>query len=159
MKRSIFIFLTSVMLIALGLSTVSMMKGADALTSNDWAAGKIIDDAIFADKNSMSVADIQTFLNSKIGTGGYDSVPGQCDTYGSRNASPYNSSISRSTYAKSIGKPNRWTCLNNYYEVPKTAPGPAIPASNYGTDTIPTGAISAAQIIWNAAQQKSCIET
>jgi hypothetical protein len=49
---------------------------ASAVTGSDWRAGRIIDDPIFTDKNAMSVGDIQNFLNQKVGTGGYDSVPG-----------------------------------------------------------------------------------
>lgn len=124
-----------------------------AANAVDWRAGQIIDDTIFTNKDAMSVAEIQAFLNQKIGTGGYDSVPGQCDTFGNRKATPYSSALSRYNYAVSIGKPARWTCLNNYYEVPKLTPGPGIPANNYGSDTIPPGAKSAAQLIWDAAQK------
>src|SRR5690606_6051370 len=47
-----------------------------------------------------------------------------------------------------------YTCLNKYYEVPKTAPGGNMPANNYSTpDTIPSGAQSAAWIIKDAANR------
>ncbi len=133
--------------------TMVVAPTAQAVTGAQWRAGNIISNSVFTNKNAMSVAEVQTFLNQKMGTGGYNSIPGQCDTFGTRNAAPYNSSITRAAYAISIGKPARWTCLNNYYEVPKTAPGPGIPANNYGSDTIPAGAKSAAQLIWDAAQQ------
>jgi len=123
-----------------------------ALSGADWRAGRIIDDEIFTAKNSMSVADIQAFLNAKVGTGGYASIPGQCDTNGVRSAQPY-SSMSRAEYARSLGRSDKFTCLSGYYEVPKTAPGPDVPASNYGGAPIPPGAQSAAQLIWNAAQR------
>jgi hypothetical protein len=124
---------------------------ASAVTGSDWRAGRIIDDPIFTDKNAMSVGDIQNFLNQKVGTGGYDSVPGQCDTNGARNAQPYASST-RAQYAASKGRSTTFTCLSNYYEVPKTSPGPGVPANNYGGAPIPAGAKSAAQLIWDAAQ-------
>jgi hypothetical protein len=152
MKKSFFVLVSAVLLFGVCMSTLSFNKHADALSGYDWKAGRIIDDTIFNDKNTMSIADVQAFLNAKVGTGGYDSVPGQCDTNGARNASPYNSNASRATYAASIGKPTKWTCLNNYYEVPKTTPGPGIPINNYGSSTIPPGAKSAAELIWNAAQ-------
>src|SRR5437868_5981729 len=127
-KGGVFFTIAAVLITVLSLSTIVTERSASALSGNDWQAGRIIDDNIFTDKSSMTVADIQAFLNSMVGTGGYDSVPGQCDTFGTRNAAPYNSNITRAAYATSIGKPARWTCLNNYYEVPKTAPGPNLPA-------------------------------
>ncbi|HSX24304.1 MAG TPA: hypothetical protein VLE74_04340 [Candidatus Saccharimonadales bacterium] len=124
-----------------------------AATASGWQAGRIIDDSIFTDKNAMSVAEIQAFLDSKVGTGGYDSVPGQCDFNGARNAAPFDSSITRTQYGASRNPSNpKFTCLNSYYEVPKTSPGPDVPASNYGGAPIPAGAKSAAQLIWDAAQ-------
>ena len=75
---------------------------ASAVTGSDWRAGRIIDDQIFIDKNSMSVTDIQNFLNQKVGTGGYDSVPGQCDTNGTRSAQPH-ASGTRAQYSASVG--------------------------------------------------------
>ena len=152
MKKSLYFTIVTMLISTLFLSTFVSVKSASALSGSDWQAGRIIDDSLFTNKSSMSVADVQTFLNTMVGTGGYSSIPGQCDTFGARNAAPYNSGITRAAYAASIGKPTRWTCLNNYYEVPKITPGPNLPASNYGSDTIPAGAISAAQIIWNAAQ-------
>jgi hypothetical protein len=154
-KKGLLLSIALVIIATLGLSVFTTAKSVSALSAGDWQAGRIIDDNVFTNKDAMSVAEIQAFLNSMVGTGGYNSVPGQCDTYGVRNASPYNSSVSRATYAASIGRPNRWTCLNNYYEVPKTSPGPGIPANNFGSDTIPAGAKSAAQLIWDAAQQNN----
>ncbi len=150
--KKVALILIIALLSYLGLSPLLTTKVASAVSASDWRAGRIIDDNIFTDKNSMSISDIQAFLNAKVGTWGYDSVPGQCDTYGARNAAPYNGSISRATYAASVGKPTRFTCLNNYYEVPKTTPGAGVPANNYGSDTIPAGAKSAAELIWNASQ-------
>lgn len=123
-----------------------------ALSGSEWRAGRIIDDSIFVDKNSMSVDSVQAFLNSKVGSGGYDSVLGQCDTNGARNARPYSEST-RAQYSASRGKSTKFTCLSNYYEVPKTDPGAGTPANNYGGKPIPAGAKSAAQLIWDAAQR------
>ncbi len=152
MKKRFLLLLFSVATVAMSMSTLLMGVPARAISGSEWRAGRIIDDNIFTNKDAMSVADIQAFLNSKVGTGGYDSMPGQCDVNGTRNASPYNSSITRAAYARSIGMPDKWTCLSNYYEVPKTSPGPGVPANNYGGSAIPAGARSAAQLIWDAAQ-------
>jgi hypothetical protein len=152
MKKRLLLVILSIVSMGMSMSTLVTSQPASAISGSEWRAGRIIDDTIFTNKYSMSVADVQAFLNAKVGTGGYDSVPGQCDVNGTRNASPYNSSISRAAYARSIGKPDKWTCLSNYYEVPKTSPGPGVPANNFGGAPIPAGAKSAAQLIWDAAQ-------
>lgn len=145
-------FVTKTLLISLTVmvSMYPFAQQANAAIASDWKAGRIIDDSVFTNANDMSVAEIQNFLNSQVGTGGYASIPGQCDTQGSLSAQPFSSS-SRAEYARSVGRPDKFTCLNGYYEVPKTVPGPEIPASNYGGGPIPAGAQSAAQIIANAA--------
>lgn len=145
--------LAAILLFSVSLGAALYKGGtASAVTAADWRAGRIIDDVIFTNKDAMSVAQIQAFLDNNVGTGGYDSIPGQCDSNGARNAQPF-SSASRASYAASLGRPTHFTCLNGYYEVPKTSPGPNVPASNYGGAAIPAGAQSAAQLIWNAAQQ------
>jgi len=67
--------------------------------------------------------------------------------------------MSRAAYADGKGNPKpsgtqTFTCLKDYYEVPKTTPNPAIPASNYGyaSGHVPAGAVSAAQLILDAAK-------
>jgi len=137
---------------------------------------RIIDDSVFYNKSSMSVQQIQDFLNSKIPN---------CDT----NHSGYTGG------SGTIYSPP-WVCLNNYYENPTstysisysyldsngnsitgsetfthnnayiyTALKPVYVNGDYrqglqsisGTiqsvgGVIPSNSISAAQIIWNAAQ-------
>ncbi len=115
-----------------------------AANKDDWKSTNIIDDGSFTDANSMSVEDIQGFLNSKIGT---------CDIWGTGKAVEYNYNGTRAAYAASQGWAGPpYTCLNKYYEVPKTAPGGDLPANNYSSpDNIPAGAKSAAWIIKYAA--------
>lgn len=113
-----------------------------AITATDWRAGRIIDDGVFTDKNAMSIAQIQAFLNSKVPT---------CDTWGNQ-PSEFGGGT-RAQYGASHGNPAPFTCLKDYYEVSKTTPGPELPANNYGGKPIPAGAQSAAQHIWNAAQK------
>lgn len=62
-------------------------------------AGRIIDDGVFTDKNSMNAGDIQNFLNSKVGT---------CDTWHSPGSG-------------SQGEQPPWTCLKNYSEGGRSA--------------------------------------
>lgn len=108
-----------------------------AVSPNDWRAGRIIDDTVFMNKNSMSVSQIQQFLESKMPT---------CDTYGDVGGGY------RKTYA--TNNPPPFTCLRDYKEVPKSMPGNWIPDSNYGRvdGTAPAGSKSAAELIWDAAQ-------
>jgi len=126
-------------LISLGCIFVSTQT-ANAVAASEWKAGNIIDDALFIDANSMTVTQIQAFLNSKVPI---------CDTMGTNGST----STSRRDYVRSLGYDIPLTCLRDFYEVPKTVPGPGIPANNYGGKPIPTGAKSAAQLIWDAAQQ------
>lgn len=115
-----------------------------AISAGDWRADRIIDDVIFTDANSMSVADIQAFLNKLNPT---------CDTNGTKPAVEYGRpDITHAQYAALSGWPAPpYVCLKDYYEVPKSAPGDYIPANNF-TGSIPAGAVSAAQMIYDAAQ-------
>ena len=45
---------------------VALPQQAKAVTASDWKAGRIIDDAVFFNKDSMSVQQIQDFLNAKV---------------------------------------------------------------------------------------------
>ncbi len=107
-----------------------------AVSAADWRAGNIIDDSIFFDKNSMTVGEIQAFLNSKVPV---------CDTSGSK-PSEYGGGT-RAQYGASKGYPAPFVCLKDYYENPSTK------ANNLHGSPIPPGGISAAQIIWNVSQQ------
>lgn len=115
---------------------------ANAVSAGDWKAGNIMDDAVFANDNDMSVEQIQDFLNSKVPS---------CDTNGTQ-LSEFGGGT-RAEYGASRGNPAPFTCLKDYYEVPKTSPTPELPANNYGGKPIPAGAQSAARLIYNAAQK------
>lgn len=67
-------------------------------------AGRIIDDAVFTNNTSMSVTQIQAFLNAKVPV---------CDTSGSQM---YNSWQTRAQYAATIGQYPPFTCLKDYSE-------------------------------------------
>jgi hypothetical protein len=121
---------------------------ASALNAGDWKAGNIINDTLFTDGDGMSVKQIQAFLEKRLP---------YCDKNGTK-ASELGGG-SRAQYAASVGNPAPFTCLTNYYEVPKTSPGAYIPVNNYGlynadgSTVIPSGSKSAAQLIYDAAQQ------
>jgi hypothetical protein len=117
----------------------SNVGGVAAISASNWKPGRIIDDSIFTNKNDMTIEQVQQFLNSKVPN---------CDTQGTKSYG----GTSRAAYGASRGNPIPFTCLKDYHEVPKTAPGPGLPASNYGGQPIPAGAKSAAHLIWEAAQ-------
>jgi len=98
------IVLSAIVLAAIPISSV------EAVSANDWQAGRIIDDDIFTNPSAMSVVDIQGFLNSKVSV---------CDTNGTQSYG----ATTRASYATSRGYPPPFTCLKDYYEVPKLSPG------------------------------------
>lgn len=90
----------------------------------DFQPGRIVDDDVFTAAGSMSVYDIQNFLNSKVPS---------CDTNGTQPASDFGrSDLTHAQYAATQGWPGPpYTCLRDYRE----------------------NGLSAAQIIYNTAQQ------
>jgi hypothetical protein len=148
-SRSLLLFLV------LTLSIASVPSSSlSALAGGEWRAGRIIDDAIFTNAGDMSVAQIQDFLNRTVGTGSSSgSTAGRCDTNGTSQSELGGGT--RAQYGAANSNPAPFTCLKDYYEVPKLAPSPEAPVTNYGSATIPVGAKSAAQLIWDAAQRYS----
>jgi hypothetical protein len=71
-------------------------------------AGNIIDDAVFTNSGSMSVSQIQAFLNSKVPI---------CDNWGTNGST----STSRRDYVLSLGETLPLTCLKEYTENGKTS--------------------------------------
>lgn len=118
--RKIFVLI----LLSLALSAFVAIPKTNAATFDP---GRIIDNAVFTNKSSMSVADIQNFLNSKVPV---------CDTW--HTAGP-----------SAQGATPPWTCLKDYRENISTG------ANNLNGQPIPSGAISAAQIIYDVAQTYS----
>src|SRR5687768_17368266 len=74
-----------------------------ALSGSEFNPGRIIDDAVFFNKNAMTPAQIQKFLNSKVPV---------CDSYGTKM---YNSTQTRAQWAAANNKPGPpYVCLKNY---------------------------------------------
>ncbi len=123
------------LVLAVALSFGGPVK-VDALSGSQFNAGRIIDDGVFYAGNSMSINDIQVFLNSK--------VP-QCDNNGTEI---YSGSTTRAQYGTSRGYPPPYTCLKDYSQVaPTITNGP----SDYCTGGIPGGNKSAATIIYEVS--------
>jgi len=131
MKRHYFVLALLIGLVSFGAS--QQLTHAAPVTGFD--AGKIMDDGIFTRKNSMTAAQIQSFLNSKMPN---------CDTNGT-GPSEYGGGT-RAQYGTSRGYPPPYICLRDYFEHPTTR-------ANNLNGTRPSGSISAAQIIYNVSQE------
>ena len=144
--KKLFTFASLALLISASVS-VPNPRPAHAVTASDWKAGRIIDDALFTNASDMSVNDIQSFLNSRVPN---------CDTWGTQPAIDWGRpDLTRAQYAATRGWPGPpYVCLRNYYEVPKSEPGPGVPVNSFQNGgNPPAGSISAAQMIYNAAQR------
>lgn len=115
----------AIVIIVTGVLALSALSPkAQALSGSDFNPGRIIDDSVFFNKDTMSVNDIQNFLYAKSGP---------CDT-------------NRPTTDSRYQPP--WTCLYQYRENTTTK------VNNIGSpNSNPAGSITGAQIIYDAAQQ------
>lgn len=99
-----------------------------ALSGSNFRAGRIIDDSIFYNGNTMSTQEIQGFLNAKVPV---------CDTSGSL----MRGSVTRAAHGTANGYPPPYICLKDY-----TQNTPSKAADNY-CSAYGGGTKSAAQII------------
>jgi hypothetical protein len=118
--------LLSIALVSI-ISMLAMPLNAKALSGAEFRPGNIIDDLVFTNKNSMTIQQIQDFLNARVPS---------CEIY----HSAYNAS-----------NPPPYTCLKDYQENTTTG------ANNFGqfTNGVPNsipGGKTAAMMIWDAAQ-------
>lgn len=100
--------LVGVIAISAILSLISSDQTKAAI--NDWTPGRIIDDAVFTNNSSMTTAQIQQFLNSKVAS---------CDTWGTRT-SEYGGGTRRQ-WAESRGYSAPFTCLKDYTQDGRSA--------------------------------------
>jgi hypothetical protein len=139
MKSIRALLLAAVILTGSVVATVS--PASASINPAGFKAGRIIDDAIFYDPSGMGtgndgVANIQRFLDAHVPT---------CDTWGTQ---PSGYGGTRAQYAASQGWPGPpYVCLNNYHENPST--GETSFEKGGGAFS---GGVSAARIIYNAAQ-------
>jgi len=114
-----------------------------ALTGSNFNPGRIIDNAVFYNSNSMTVQQIQTFLDAKVPS---------CDTQGlllSSNTKPDGSHYTRAEWGALNGNPIPFTCLKDYTQnVPAVVNG----GSDLCTKSITSGTKNAARIIYDVAQ-------
>ena len=129
LKQPYFFAFFCLVTISTFISVLAPLQKAEAVTASDWRAGRIIDDAVFYNKDSMSVAQIQDFLNAKVPT---------CDRW-------------RASSNPSYQPP--WTCLKEYLENPTTRENNVGRFNANGTPYQVPGGKSAAQIIWDVGQE------
>jgi hypothetical protein len=111
-----------------------------SLSGSAFKAGRIIDDEIFYNSSSMSVNQIQNFLNSKVPV---------CDTNGQVM---YNSTQTRAQWAQANGRPlPPYICLKGFSQ---NVPTVTNSGSNLCKGSIAGGTKSAAQIIHDVG--KAC---
>ena len=109
---------------------------AKALSGSEFQAGRIIDDGVFFNGNSLSPAEIQGFLNAKVPV---------CDT----NGTQMRGNVTRASYGTSQGYPPPYTCLKDYRQDTPSKPAETGLCNAY------TGANrSASEIIYEVG--KSC---
>lgn len=125
---------TSLVAITLITATASIYalfsnQTAQAVSPGDWKPGRIIDDAVFFNKDAMSPGQIQDFLNAKIPN---------CNRW-------------RSTTNTANQPP--YTCLKEYQENITTKENNIGRFNSNGTPYQVPGGKSAAQIIWEVGQQ------
>ena len=106
-----------------------------AVAPSDWHAGRIIDDSIFYNSNTLSSGDIQNFLNSKVPV---------CDTNGTQIKS---GSQTRAQYSQANGVNPPFTCLKDAH-----ANIPSLAADSYCSAVSPVSNASSAQIISTVSQ-------
>lgn len=106
----------------------------NALSGSQFYAENIISDSVFFNGSSMSVYDIQSFLNAKVPN---------CDTWGTQ---PYGGTT-RAAYASSKGVSTPFICLKSY-----TQSVPSVTGNEYCGSGVAGGNKSSASIIYDVAQ-------
>jgi hypothetical protein len=105
-------------------------QDTEALRASDFVAGNIMSDNVMTNKDSMSVSQIQSFLNSKVPT--CDTQGLQTSEFGGRDING-DGRVQRWEWAKDRGYDPPFTCLKDFSE----------------------GGKSSAQIIYDVSQQFS----
>ena len=111
MKSGIIKLPTKISITLLGIFFVFFCQNIQASAVTGFNPGKIIDDAVFTNFQSMNVSQIQNFLNSKMPT---------CDTWGT--VEYRDSGITRAQFVANTGNPAPpYTCLKDYSQDGKSS--------------------------------------
>jgi hypothetical protein len=111
-KKISYLFIIGIVLITLFSSVILITNQikTKAAPITGFNPGRIIDDIVFTNDNTMSVSQIQAFLNSKVPS---------CDTWGTQ-PSEYGGGT-RAEWGTARGYPPPYTCLKSYTESGKNA--------------------------------------
>lgn len=109
-KKPLYAAIGVVLLLSIGTVGWYTLKSVFAAGPAGWNAGRIIDDAVFTNTTTMSVSEIQGFLQSKVPT---------CDTQGTQ-PSEFGGGT-RAQWGSAHGNPPPYTCLRDYTENGKKA--------------------------------------
>lgn len=120
------------------------LYSTSALSAADWKAGRIMDDVVMRSSDTMTVAQIQNFLNVKLPACDYNGD--KTSEFGGPDTNR-DGRVTRAEYGASVGNPAPYRCLKDYYENITTK------ENNLEGRTAPAGAKSAAEIIHYYAQQ------
>lgn len=91
---------------------------AQAVTAAGFKPGRIIDDAIFTNKNSMNVSQIQVFLNSKVPV--CDTAGSQLSEYGGPDLNG-DGKVQRWEWGQANYNQTTFPCLRDYVDKGKTS--------------------------------------
>lgn len=114
----------------LSVAVLAFMSITPASAATGFEAGRIIDDGVFTNKSTMSVADIQTFLNSKVPS--CDTNGQQLSEFGGPDLNG-DGKVQRWEWGKQSYNQTTFPCLKDYIQ----------------------DGVSAAQLIYNASQTYS----
>ena len=156
LKLSSIVAIVSFLAVFYGLAIINTPE-SDAAKATDFNPGRIIDDVIFYNANTMTVDEIQQFMDSHLPA---------CDMWGTGSSA--GRVVNETGYVMPAGSTNAdyarkrkeagntryheppYVCVNKYYENPETH------ETLYETNGIvKEGMLSAAQIIYNEAQKYS----
>lgn len=108
--QSRFTSISALIFIGLSLTLFASLMNSHTAMASAWSAGKIIDDIVFTNSNSMSAANIQNFLNSKVPA---------CDTQGTQPSE--HGGGTRAQWAQARYGQSTFTCIKDYVEGGKSA--------------------------------------
>lgn len=105
-----------VFVVSIFAASILSAQKLDALSGSDFKPGRIIDDVLFYNGNSMTSTQIQEFLNAKVLV---------CDTNGEILIydSVYDDTVTRKVYSERRGVSTPFVCLKDYkQDVPSKSP-------------------------------------
>lgn len=133
------LFLSLTVLSSAVVSFYNNVHTSYALDGSTFKAGRIMDDAVFYNRNAMNPDQIQALLDSKVTS---------CDTWGTQ-PSGRSGYATRADWGRANGYAPPYTCIKNYTQ---NIPNITNSGSDLCTGSITSGQKSAAQIIHEVSQ-------